>query len=187
MTTCPSCSTPVGKDDRICPVCKNSLAEKPVTGFQILKKMDIILAAICLTTMIGVVLAQIILRNFFQSGLAFGDDLVRHLVLWVVFFGAGIAARENRHIRIDVMARFFSPRINRIVDFVVAVFSTAICLILSYGAFIFVREEYTGGITLSMFDMPVWIAQSIIPLGYLIISIHLALSGIAAFRNKEKP
>lgn len=186
MTTCPSCSAPVEDKDKVCPVCKAALTDTPFSGFALLKKLDVLFASFFLTVMILVVLCQIILRNFFHGGLSFGDDLVRHLVLWVVFLGAGVAARENRHIRIDVMGRFFSPRVNRIVDAAVALFSTGICLVLSYAAFLFVKEEYGSGFTLSMFNTPVWVLETIIPLGYLLISVHLAFSGIASFMGKEK-
>ncbi|MFA6011577.1 MAG: TRAP transporter small permease [Desulfobacteraceae bacterium] len=186
MTTCPSCSSTVEDSDKVCPVCKTALVEPKYSKTPLFRKLDVILASVCLTAMILVVLCQIILRNFFHGGLAFGDDLVRHLVLWVVFLGAGIAARENRHIKIDVMARFFSPEVNRYVDAIVAVFSTGVCLVLSYAAFTFVREEFGSGFTMNMFNMPVWILQTIIPAGYLIITVHLALSGIASFLNKGK-
>lgn len=186
MTTCPSCSSPVEDSDKVCPVCKSALVEPKYSKTSLIRKLDVILASACLTAMILVVLCQIILRNFFHGGLAFGDDLVRHLVLWVVFLGAGIAARENRHIKIDAMAVFFPPHVNRYIEAVVAVFSTGICLVMSYAAFKFVQEEFGSGFTMNMFNMPVWVLQTIIPAGYLIISVHLALSGISSFLKTGK-
>ncbi|MEZ4552068.1 MAG: TRAP transporter small permease subunit [Desulfobacterales bacterium] len=32
-----------------------------------------------------------------------GDDLIRHLVLWIAFIGAGIATRSRSHVKIDVI------------------------------------------------------------------------------------
>lgn len=186
MTTCPSCSAPVEENDKTCPMCHAVLAETRFSWMVLVRNLDMAIAAVCLTAMILVVLGQIILRNFFHSGLSFGDELVRHLVLWVVFLGAGVAARENRHIRIDVMARVFSPRVGRYVDAVVTVFSTAIGLVLTYAAFAFVREEYRDGITLTMFNLPVWIAQAIIPAGYLLITVYLAFSGVVSFIHRGK-
>lgn len=185
MTTCPSCSAHVNDNARICPVCETALVEAPMTWRSILYNLDVFFASVCLTVMVLVVLCQIILRNFFHGGLAFGDDLVRHLVLWVVFLGASVAARENKHIRIDVMARVFSPKVNRYVDAVVALFSSGICFVLSYAAFVFVREEYGSGFTMNLFNLPIWTLETIIPLGYLIITVHLAVSGVLAFLNKE--
>jgi len=186
VTTCPSCSSPVEDSDQVCPVCKSALVEPKNSKTSLFRKLDVILASVCLTAMILIVLCQIILRNFFHGGLSFGDDLVRHLVLWVVFLGAGIAARENRHIKIDVLAVYFPARVNRYIDALVAFFSTGVCLVLSYAAFKFVQEEFGSGFTMNMFNMPVWVMQTIIPAGYLIITVHLAISGITSFLNKVK-
>ncbi len=186
MTTCPFCSAPVEGQDKTCPVCHAVLAETRFSWLALVRNLDMVIASVCLTAMILVVLAQIILRNFFHSGLSYGDELVRHLVLWVVFLGAGVAARENRHIRIDVMARVFPPQIGRYIDAVVALFSTVIGLLLTFAAFSFVRGEYRDGITLTMFNMPVWFAQAIIPAGYLLITVYLGFAGIVTFIHRGK-
>ncbi|MGD9168421.1 MAG: TRAP transporter small permease subunit, partial [Syntrophobacterales bacterium] len=49
--------------------------------------------------------AQIILRNFLSSGLVWGDDLLRHGVLWISLLGATRATLESKHIRIDLLSR----------------------------------------------------------------------------------
>ena len=42
-----------------------------------------------LTSMVLVATYQVIARNFFDTGLLWGDALVRVLVLWVALVGAG--------------------------------------------------------------------------------------------------
>jgi TRAP-type C4-dicarboxylate transport system permease small subunit len=66
---------------------------------------DGILAAL-LTLMIAVAVVQILLRNFFGAGIIWGDVLVRILVLWIGLTGAMIATRQNKHISIDLVARY---------------------------------------------------------------------------------
>ena len=53
--------------------------------------------------MIVTAFAQIALRNFVGIGLPWSEPLVRYLVLWVGFIGASLAAREGRHITIEVI------------------------------------------------------------------------------------
>ena len=57
---------------------------------------------------------QVIARNFFDTGLLWGDALVRVLVLWVTFVGATIASRNDEHIRIDLLTRFTGERSSRL-------------------------------------------------------------------------
>jgi TRAP-type C4-dicarboxylate transport system permease small subunit len=61
------------------------------------------LLVVLLSVLILIAFSQIILRNFFSTGIAWGDALVRSLVLWTGFIGATIAAREGQHISIDVV------------------------------------------------------------------------------------
>ena len=184
MITCPVCSSHVEDKSKVCPGCRSPLAGPPLSVAGVLRKLDVFVAAFCLSVMILVVLCQIILRNFFHTGLADADVLVRHLVLWVVFLGAGIATRENRHIRIDVLTRVFPRYVKRYIDAVVCLFSAGVCLFLSYGAVSFVRDEFHSGFRLTMFNMPVWPLEIIIPVGYLIVTVHLLISGTAVFLNK---
>ena len=47
-------------------------------------------------------LYQIVLRNFFFTGIIWGDNLLRHLVLWIGFLGACRATAEGKHIQIEL-------------------------------------------------------------------------------------
>ena len=62
---------------------------------------DAILSALLLF-MILLAAAQIFYRNLFDSGISWGDALVRILVLWVGLFGAMAASRKGDHIKIDL-------------------------------------------------------------------------------------
>ena len=70
-----------------------------------LRRIEDALLVVLLTSMIGVAVAQIFLRNFFDSGLYWGDAAVRVMVLWVAMVGAMLASRNDEHIRIDIAER----------------------------------------------------------------------------------
>jgi TRAP-type C4-dicarboxylate transport system permease small subunit len=59
---------------------------------------------------------QIILRNFLSVGLVWGDDLLRHGVLWISLLGATRATLERKHIRIDLLPRILPARLGLIAD-----------------------------------------------------------------------
>ena len=61
-----------------------------------ISRMEQVLVSILLTLMILMAFSQIVLRNFFDTGISWGDSLVRYLVVWVGFIGAAIAAREGK-------------------------------------------------------------------------------------------
>ncbi|MEO8168802.1 MAG: TRAP transporter small permease subunit, partial [bacterium] len=84
---------------------------------------------------------QVILRNFFGTGLLWADTLVRHLVIWVGFMGAAIATHEGRHISIDALTKFFSPRWTAVSQILTSLFAIVVCYYLADAALVFLRDE----------------------------------------------
>ena len=118
-----------------------------------------------LVMMLLVAVAQIVSRNVFNSGFIWADEFLRLTVLWVALLGSIAASRDHRHLRIDVLSRFLSPRILRWTNFLVDLFTAAVCAVLAYYSFEFVVEtrEYED---LAFGTQPLWWFQSILPLGF---------------------
>ncbi|HPV29317.1 MAG TPA: TRAP transporter small permease, partial [Deltaproteobacteria bacterium] len=157
LKTCPGCGTPYP------PV-------HPITA--VLWKIEEWLLVGFLGIMVSLVLIQIVLRNFFATGIMGGSEIVRHLVLWVAFLGAGVAAREGKHIRIDVAGRLLSPRFKCGTDVLTGIFSVVVCAILVYASLNFLLVDFESGMQIPFFNMPVWVLELIIPLGYLVITLR---------------
>ena len=131
--------------------------------------------AILLGTMIFMVILQIILRNFFSTGITGGAEMVRHLVLWIAFLGAAMAAREVKHIRIDVALRILTPRWRTFAEALTGLFTVLVCGILMYAAIQFNIMDYHSGTVIAFFDTRVWLLELIIPIGYFIVMIWFAV------------
>lgn len=119
-------------------------------------------------------LLQIILRNVFASGLFGADELLRHLVLWIGFWGASLATREQRHLRIDLLSRVLPPRYQAWLDSVTNLLALAGCVMLAQAAWAFVSEERMAG-TLLTVGIAAWIVQSMMPLGFGLMACRFAL------------
>lgn len=55
--------------------------------------------------MLGIIVMQIILRNVFHAGTAWGEEICRFCYVWVCYIGLGYATHNNTHIQIDVLRR----------------------------------------------------------------------------------
>ena len=60
-----------------------------------------------LGVMIVMAFSQVVLRNFFHTSIEWGDVFLRHMVLWIGFLGAVIAAGERRHLKIEFIPSSF--------------------------------------------------------------------------------
>ena len=132
------------------------------------------LIVLILGTMILLAFLQVVLRNFFSTGILWGDIFLRHLVLWVGFIGASLATRNKKHINIDVLTRMLPVRIVPLVQIIVDGITIIVVFVLMKAAWRMVVFEKEGGSELFA-GLPVWIFQLIIPLGFGLIGFRFLL------------
>lgn len=139
-----------------------------------------------LSVMIGMAVAQILLRNLFEGGILWGDLLVRVLVLWLGLLGAMVATRQNQHIRIDIISRFLPERVQRGVDALVSLFTAAICFVAAWFGLQFVASEREfGGVAFA--GVPAWLCAAIIPFALTVIALRFLILTALNFRRTVKP
>lgn len=132
-----------------------------------------------LTSMILLASSQIILRNFFDSGFVWADELLRILLLWTAMFGAVAASRENRQIAIDVLSRFLPGRWNNLAMTLVQLFTAAVSALIAWHSYRFVNDSRMFE-DLLLGDWPAWVFQSVIPLGFGLIAYRYLVFGLAS-------
>jgi len=157
----------------------------------LIARVENIFIIILLTTMILLACLQIVLRNFFDTSIFWGDILLRHLVLWVGFIGASLATRENKHINIDVLSKQLSPGFKKLSQIIVNLFATLICYFLMRAGMTFIEMEAASK-SILFSGLPTWVAQLIIALGFGIMMFRFfthALEQILrfCFPVKEEP
>jgi len=127
-----------------------------------------------LASMVILAVAQIAWRNFFGSGIAWADPLLRTLVLWVALSGAVIASRTDNHIRIDFFIRYIPESYHAALQRLVFLFSAAVCSLIAWHGARFVRMEHEfGGIAFA--GIPAWVTELIIPVGFLMMALRYVL------------
>ncbi len=149
--------------------------------------VETFLVTVCLGAMVVIVLIQIFMRNVMDSGFVVGDPLVKHLVLWVTFIGAGLASKQRGHIRIDIADKVLPEKAKAPVEALVCFFSTGICTILAIGSYGFVMMEYESKTSFGMTEIPVWILELVIPVGFAIIALRFFFGGVLNIAKAVKP
>ncbi len=146
---------------------------------------DSILIGLLLSMLLMAVL-QIFLRNFFSSGIIWGDALVRVLVLWVGLLGAMVATRNNNHINIDIISRFLPGKIKILSQLVVEIFSAFVCGVMTWFSYKFVQMEMEYEIK-AFANVPAWICEAIIPIAFGVICIRYCILSLTSFNNLIRP
>lgn len=135
-----------------------------------------------LTAMILLAAAQIVLRNFMDSGFAWGDEALRLMVLWVAMLGAVAASRENRHISIDALSRILPGGPKAWADVIVRAFTAGVSFVLAWYSWVFVAESREFEDTL-LGDLPAWWFQAILPVAFFLIGYRYAIWCLRALRD----
>ncbi|HSG65848.1 MAG TPA: TRAP transporter small permease [Gammaproteobacteria bacterium] len=131
------------------------------------------LIVLSLSCLVVIGSAQIMLRNVLSTSLAWGDEFVRLLVLWLALIGAIVASREGRQIHIDLLSRLLPPRVAWIPDSICAGFTALVCGLLAWHSGRFVGDSRAYG-DLLLGNQPAWVLQLILPLGFALMGLRYA-------------
>ncbi|MCP4693320.1 MAG: TRAP transporter small permease [Desulfobacterales bacterium] len=135
-----------------------------------------------LLLLIGMAVAQIFLRNFFGSGVLWGDALLRVAVLWIGLVGAMVASRRGAHISIDVVSRYLPVGLRGPMMITTNLFTVVICAIACYYSLKFVRMEYEdGGMAFS--QAPAWACEAVIPFVFGVVALRYILLTISIYKK----
>jgi TRAP-type C4-dicarboxylate transport system permease small subunit len=141
---------------------------------------------IILTSLILLASGQIFLRNFFDTGFIWTDELLRLLVLWLAVAGAVAASRKDRHISIAVLDQFLPPRLKQVSQFVLDVFTATVCGLICWHSAAFVRTTHEYGDTM-LGDIPAWILQLVLPVGFALIAWRYGLFALRGLLGRRTP
>jgi TRAP-type C4-dicarboxylate transport system permease small subunit len=109
--------------------------------------------------------AQIVLRNFFSIGFAWGDGAARLAVLWLALLGALAATRDGRHITMGAVTRFLPERLRMLATVAADLFGAVVCGALAWSSWRFVRDSREFGDML-LSGVPAWWLQAVMPVAF---------------------
>ncbi|MGW8369813.1 MAG: TRAP transporter small permease [Gammaproteobacteria bacterium] len=146
------------------------------------ESIETALLSVLLLSMIGLASLQIVLRNWFSTGLPWADDLVRLCVLWLAVVGAVAACRDDRHIAINIVARYGPKSWQRPAALIASAFATVVTALISWQSVRFVADSYRFGDTV-LGDQPAWIYQLVLPIGFALMSYRFLLRFVKQLRT----
>lgn len=148
-----------------------------------LRRAEDWLLALLVLALVGLAGAQIVLRVFFSTGLAWADPFARTLVLWTGMLGALAAVRDERHIALDLLQRFLPARGRRIVRALTFGFAAVLCAAMAWYGSALVAIDYGEGLQASNGSIAAAIracfAETILPLGFALMALRFVVRAFA--------
>ena len=112
------------------------------------------------------------LRRTLGVGIPGSGPIVQHLVLWVGFLGAAIAARDGKLLALASGTFIPEGRWRRVADVFAAAAASSVATLLAAGALELVRSERDAG-TMIGAGIPAWVAQLTLPVAFAFIAGRL--------------
>jgi TRAP-type C4-dicarboxylate transport system permease small subunit len=131
-------------------------------------------------TMVAIVLmmvmmtAESVLRSFFNYSLMVADEFAGYFLMVAVFMGVGYCMRSHSLLRVTILYDRLPIRLRTGMQVVFDLLSLAFTLIVMHQVVRVVINSYVGGtLSISQAEIPVWIPQTIMPIGTSILILAL--------------
>ena len=122
---------------------------------------------------------QIVLRNFFRTGLPWAEPLLNQSLLWLTMLGALAATGQRKHITMDLASHVLPPRAAAAVRAATNLFAAVLCAVLAKAGWHYVavqREMESGG----LLGVPLWVFPAVIPVVFALLAGRFALQTVVA-------
>lgn len=148
------------------------------------------LAAAALGVIVAVNGANVVGRYFFSRPIAWAEELMLFLMVFIVFAGTAAVTWRQIHIRIDVVVSRLSARVSRWTHGLVATASVLVLGTIAWAGFTTVSLLYAFDQRSDALDLPMWIPQSFVAGGMALNAALLILrlaADATAPRTGERP
>ena len=154
-----------------------------------------ILAAVRLTAAIWVITCFVVMtlavwvqvggRYMFNYSIASSTEVATLAQIWMVLVGAGVAARQNIHARIDALVNLFPLPVRRVLTLSASLLGLAFLLAIVTGAVPMIRQgqfHTTPGL-----GMPMWIPYLGLIVGPVYFAVEVIDMAVRQWRGETGP
>lgn len=140
-----------------------------------------------LFTLSGVMLTyEVLARYFFTAPTIWAAELSQLCLIWGSLVAMAWALHSRRHIVVDALATQLPRRVSRVTDALALLFVAGIAVLVTwYGWGIFLDSFERGRTTGSMLDIPVWISELSVPLGFAFLVVIALIEAVATLMGRR--
>lgn len=154
--------------------------------FHILGNLDIILAAVVLSMLVILTCLGVVMRYVVKAPFTWLEEVQLFCIVWIVFCGGGAAFRTGGHVAIEMIVDMFSPKIQKVIGFIIDIIVVAVIGYLFVESFSFIKMLYINGRSSNILDIPYWFNYGIAPVSYVVMIISYFYAKYFQ-KNEEEP
>ena len=129
---------------------------------------------------------EVFLRALFGYSLGFVEEVTGYLVVALTLFGAAMAVRSNSLFQVQVIFDALPFTLRRFLGIAFTIVAIAICAVFAWKTYLLVGSSYSRGkFAATVLRTPLWIPQTLLPLGFVVIGVFLMEHLLNLVRSKE--
>ena len=134
-----------------------------------------VLVCTTLTALFGILLANVVLRYAFSSGLVWSQEIAALLFPWLVIAGAVLAAQIDRHIAVKVIVNLLPRAVQGVLMVGVNVLIVAMAVIVVDASLVIMEAGHRN--RLAVTGLPQSIGYASLIYGYAMVGITAVTTG----------
>ncbi|MCG8490115.1 MAG: TRAP transporter small permease [Sneathiellales bacterium] len=132
-------------------------------------------ACVILVGMVAFILVEIVLRSFFDASTYVLDEFVGYGVAVMTFLSFSLALRDGVFIRVNLVTANLGTKARQVLEIVSCAVGTCLFgFIAFYLGRLVLRNFDRGVVSNSIAEVPLWIPQSFVFLGLMLLVIQFA-------------
>jgi len=129
---------------------------------------------------------EVIARYFFIKPTIWAAELSQLCLIWGCMLAMPWLLAAGRHIQVDAIARLLPANGQRFLQaFVMLVIALFSLVVVWYGFEIFFDSFQRGRTTGSMLNIPIWISELSIPIGFFLLFVQSVLEFFSSCRSSD--
>ncbi|AUG55959.1 TRAP transporter small permease [Thalassospira marina] len=131
---------------------------------------------------------EVVARYFFVRPTIWAAELSQLCLIWGSLIGMPWALATRRHIAVDAITRLCSPTMQRVLEILAMAVVGIFSIVVAWKGFgIFFESLERGRTTGSMLDLPTWISELPVFVGFALLAIQSLIEIIRVVMGREIP
>jgi C4-dicarboxylate transporter, DctQ subunit len=149
------------------------MAERTNKVLKSVATFEATLSYVLLVLLTILLLIQIINRYVFQTSFVWIEEISRISFVWLVYFSAVNAAREDQHVRVCIVDLFVSARTLKVVNLVADVLVVGFDLVVVWLGVLLIKSTIEFGDVSPVTDIPMGLIYAVIPICYGLMALRV--------------
>ncbi len=149
---------------------------------KVLDKIEEYICAFLLFFMAALAFANVLVRYLTDGSLAFTEELIVNLFVWITVLGGAIAFRKKAHLGVELVVNHLPLRWQKAAVIFGGICSVALFVLLFNQGIGLVAQEYKNKMVTYSMALPMWWFGLAVPIGALMMIVRAVQATISDFK-----